>query len=238
MCFPKITRSSQHLLQHWTGHITLSFRSTETEKLAVRKKRPDERNLWYGLFKTLIYGQPFSLAAKMANLQTLTIGRPWFGKPATVLNKFLHLLQNFRESSTQQRNTISELLTFINNLVEIIQSLGFHNDLKLTLFVQFAVNKLSPQPNLIYFNIYENLHSLAIAPRTACQQPPQREFKLHPTTISTKQIKSTALSFGQNWSSHSPLLHLQESKPATETINGVRQQTLSELHKIPLEKWF
>ena len=161
---------------------------------------PMKWNLWYDLFKTLIHDQPISLAEKMTHLQTLTIGvanqaisgfscnsqmydaaiaelQRRFGRPEIIVNKFLHLLQNFRQPSIQQRNTFTEFSTFVNNLVETFQSLGFYNDLNSTLYVQFAVNKLPPiqrlqwsqyavtnnlqQPSLIHFNIWMRQFALA-----------------------------------------------------------------------------
>ena len=157
-------------------------------------------NLWYGLFTTLIHNKPLSLAEKMTHLQTLTTGlanqaisgfscnsqmydaalaelQRRFGRPEIILNKFLHLHQNFRQPSIQQRHTFTDFSTFINNLVETFQSLGFTNDLNSTLYVQFAVNKLPPtqrlqwtqyavsknlqQPSLIHFNNWIRQFALA-----------------------------------------------------------------------------
>ena len=100
-----------------------------------------------------------------------------FGRPEIIVNKFLHLLQNFRQPSIQQRHTFTDFSTFINNLVETFQSLGFTNDLNSTLYVQFAVTKLPPtqrlqwtqyavsnnlqQPSLIHFNIWIRQFALA-----------------------------------------------------------------------------
>ena len=157
-------------------------------------------NLWYGLFTTLTHNQPLSLAEKMTHLQTLTAGianqaisgfscniqtydaalaelQRRFGRPEIIANKFLHLLRNFRQPSIQQRHFFTEFLTFINNLVETFQSLGFTKELNSTLYVQFAVNKLPPtqrlqwtqyavsnnlqKPSLIHFNIWIRQFALA-----------------------------------------------------------------------------
>ena len=98
-----------------------------------------------------------------------------FGRPEIIVNKFLHLLQNFHQPSIQQRHT--EFSTFNNNLVETFQTLGFTNDLNSTLYKQFAVNKLPPTqrlqwtqyavsnnlqlPSLIHFNIWIRQFALA-----------------------------------------------------------------------------
>ena len=181
-------------------HNTLSHLARPKLKIEPYDGDPMKWNLWYGLFKTLIHDQPISLAEKMTHLQTLTIGvanqaisgfscnsqmydaaitelQRRFGRPEIIVNKFLHLLQNFRQPSVQHRNTFTEFSTFVNNLVETFQSLGFYNDLNSTLYVQFAVNKLPPtqrlqwsqyavtnnlqQPSLIHFNIWMRHFALA-----------------------------------------------------------------------------
>ena len=181
-------------------HNTLTHLARPKLKIEPYDGDPMKWNLWYGLFKFLIHDQPISLAEKMTHLQTLTIGvanqaisgfscnrqmydaaiaelQRLFGRPEIIVNKFLHLLQNFCQPSIQQRNTFTEFSTFVNNLVETFQSLGFYNDLNSTLYVQFAVNKLPPiqrlqwsqnavtnnlqQPSLIHFNIWMRQFALA-----------------------------------------------------------------------------
>ena len=152
-----------------SSHDNLSHLSRPKLKVEPYDGDPMKWNLWYGLFINLIHNQPLSLAEKMTHLQTLTAGKTnqafsgfscnrqmydaalaelqhCFGRPEIFVNKFLHLLQIFRQPSIQQRHTFTEFSTFINNLVET--SLGFTYDLNSTLYVNFAGNKLPPTQRL------------------------------------------------------------------------------------------
>lgn len=161
---------------------------------------PMKWNTWHGLFSTLIDKQPLSVAEKMTHLQTLTTGQAndaiagfscnpdmypsameelkrRFGRPDIIVSTFLAQLQTQRPPSTHHKDSFMEFSSFLNNLVETFQSLGFHHDLQSTVYVQFALNKLHhkeqlqwsqyviqnhiTQPNLIIFNTW--LRDFALA---------------------------------------------------------------------------
>ena len=117
-------------------HNTLTHLARPKLKIEPYDGDPMKWNLWYGLFKTLIHDQPISLAEKMTHLQTLTIGvanqaisgfscnsqmydaaiaelQRRFGRPEIIVNKFLHLLQNFRQPSIHQRKHLQSFLLLL-----------------------------------------------------------------------------------------------------------------------------
>ena len=86
-----------------------------------------------------------------------------------------------------KKNSFMEFSTFLKNLVETVQSLGFHHDLQSTVYFQFALNKLQhkeklqwsqfiiqnriTQPNLIVFNNWLREFALACDHMPADVQP-------------------------------------------------------------------
>ena len=123
-------------------------------------------NLWFGLFKTLIYSKPLHDAEKMSHLQTLTVGRAneairgfsynssmyqaaldelehRFGRPDIIVNSFIDKLRTFKTPSFQNPTTFIEFSSFMNNSAECFCHLGFENDLNSTIYTQIAADKLS-----------------------------------------------------------------------------------------------
>ena len=248
-----------------SSHDNLSHLSRPKLKIEPYDGDPMKWNLWYGLFTTLIHNQPISLAEKMTHLQTLTTGianeaisgfscnsqmydaalaelQRRFGRPEIIVNKFLHLLQNFRQPSIQQRHTFTEFSTFINNLVETFQSLGFTNDLNSTLYVQFAVNKLPPtqrlqwtqyavsnnlqQPSLIHFNIWIRQFALA------CDNLP---FNLDDRPTSSS-ISKNQLSRVTPVKQHRPLCPFDNMDHHPAYCSTYKNATLEQRRRMVLEK--
>ena len=164
---------------------------------------PMKWSMWFGLFEATIHNQPISDAEKMTHLQTLTTGksnhaisgyscnstmysaalhelRRRYGRPDIIINDFINRIPSFKQQSTHRRDSYMEFSTFISNMVETLQTLGFKDDLNSTIYIQFAVSKLQPhqqlhgtqyitaqnidQPNLIAFNNWIKQFALACDP--------------------------------------------------------------------------
>ena len=138
----------------------ISHLSRPQIKIEPYDGNPLKWNTWFGLFKTLIHDQPISNAEKMTHLQTLTTGTAQqaisgfscnssmynaalaelqrrFGRPEVIINNFLRELRSFPQPSTHEKDSFMTFSTFVNNLVETFQSLGFTHDLHSTIYVQF-----------------------------------------------------------------------------------------------------
>ena len=146
--------------------------STNTQKLRLPKIKLDKYggdpmkwNMCYGLFQATVQSQPISDAEKLTHLQTLTTGRAHraiagyscnsamyatalqelelcFGTPDIIVNNYINNLQQLRMPSTQHKQSFMDFSSFIRNLVETFQTLGFTNDLNSTIYEQFLANKL------------------------------------------------------------------------------------------------
>ena len=189
-------------------------------------------SMWLGLFTSTIHSQPITDAEKMAHLQTLTTGRAnqaiagyacnasmytaaleelkrRFGRPDIIINDFVNQLQNYRPPTLHRRESYMEYSTFISNLVETFNSLGFTADLKSTIYVQFAVSKLHQteqlqwtqhatshsllQPNLSDFNVWLRQFALAcdhLPPQPTQPTSNQRQSQQQPD--SRQRFSSTA----------------------------------------------
>ena len=100
-----------------------------------------------------------------------------FGRPDIIVSNFVAQLQTQRPPSTHHIDSFMEFSAFLNNLVEIFQSLGFHHftsfhslcsvrleqtsTQKITQWSQYVIRNHITQPNLIRSNTW--LRDFALA---------------------------------------------------------------------------